>query len=1156
MARARAQFPQEPSEAQPSASISASALRSWLRTMAAITAPHRENGAAPVDIPTADRPVFPQRSDSYPSYPSDQPFGFTVAPDDDLDQLCSRLDTLTRRLSRLATRVDDARPATTITPDDPVDAAITEIFARQRVLAKTEPDGPTMFPPPVHVPADHPQPDASPMSPADGAFDLSTLEQQLKLITKQLEILRSPCRAEELVTELRQELAGIAATLELLVPRSAFDALEREVRAMTDRLDSTRGVDADTPSFAKLEQGLADIRDAITTLAPGELGEAVLTLSHRVDQISAVDADPLMLQQLDAAITALRSIVAQVASGDALAALVQEVRQLSEKIDRNLPNEPAPAPPALGHDLLLALEKEVSGIAATLSAKADQAPAPAIEPLIESIIHKLDRFDLFADEETMFAPIKAHLSELGDKIDRLQSPQADPAAVAPLEVKLGHIAETIERMNTEGIERPILAELNERLQAIATKLDRLEENTPGRGDLSPLEQRIAELAEKLGASEARLGNLQGIEHGMAELIGRLDEIRTAAGVDVPSSRPHGASVDTADSVAEEAEAAPSFESDHPAPAAERPIAAPDHQAFAEEPATVAADPLPIAAESPTGPREPSRHWSRDDRFGGQQADEGLAPTDHAYDRAAARSWQSPTPQIEPARPPEVAENRAAIKATEAAAVSTTHGPAKAPTDAANVRADTPIEPGLTPPRFRARHRTAERIVASQAALGPMPADRAAGAKPRPNFIIAARRAAQAASEQQGALAAAAAAGDIASGRKGQGLAKRVRSLFLSGSVILLALGATGILLSISDQQNAANDRPIKLAAVPAPTTIVRKQPAVATAASTTTPETALTAPTESNAPAVQETISSTDQGVPPTPAAAEGKRHTEPPSALALFDATGSLGMPRAPRSSTVPSAQSAPSVQPVTTSKADSWSDPLPPALTTKPLLAGIEAHNPGAAYEIALRYAEGRGIEADMAVAAMWFARAAEGGVVPAQFRLGGLYEKGIGVQKDPAQARRYYLAAAKHGYAHAMHNLAVLYAEGSEGKTDFAAAVKWFRKGAEYGVPDSQYNAAVLLARGIGVEQNLGEAYKWFAIAAKGGDKDAAKKRDEIATRLDAQTLAAARLAASVFVPTPQPAEATAVHAPATGWDDVVVTPKPRAAVRHNGTKAARL
>lgn len=190
------------------------------------------------------------------------------------------------------------------------------------------------------------------------------------------------------------------------------------------------------------------------------------------------------------------------------------------------------------------------------------------------------------------------------------------------------------------------------------------------------------------------------------------------------------------------------------------------------------------------------------------------------------------------------------------------------------------------------------------------------------------------------------------------------------------------------------------------------------------------------------------------------------------------------------------------------------------------------------------------------MWFARAAEGGVVPAQFRLGGLYEKGIGVQKDPAQARRYYLAAAKHGYAHAMHNLAVLYAEGSEGKTDFAAAVKWFRKGAEYGVPDSQYNAAVLLARGIGVEQDLGEAYKWFAIAAKGGDKDAAKKRDEIATRLDAQTLAAARLAASVFVPTPQPAEATAVHAPATGWDDVVVTPKPRAAVRHNGTKAARL
>ena len=44
---------------------------------------------------------------------------------------------------------------------------------------------------------------------------------------------------------------------------------------------------------------------------------------------------------------------------------------------------------------------------------------------------------------------------------------------------------------------------------------------------------------------------------------------------------------------------------------------------------------------------------------------------------------------------------------------------------------------------------------------------------------------------------------------------------------------------------------------------------------------------------------------------------------------------------------------------------------------------------------------------------------------------------------------------------------------------------------------------------VEQNLAESYKWFALAAAQGDQDAAKKRDDVAGRLDAQSLVAARL-----------------------------------------------
>ena len=99
--------------------------------------------------------------------------------------------------------------------------------------------------------------------------------------------------------------------------------------------------------------------------------------------------------------------------------------------------------------------------------------------------------------------------------------------------------------------------------------------------------------------------------------------------------------------------------------------------------------------------------------------------------------------------------------------------------------------------------------------------------------------------------------------------------------------------------------------------------------------------------------------------------------------------------------------------------------------------------------------------------------------------------------------------------MHNLAVLYAEGVDGKPDYQSAAYWFRKAADYGVTDSQYNLGILYARGIGVETNLAEAYKWFALAAREGDKESAKKRDELGTRLDQVTAAAAHAAVRTWV-----------------------------------------
>jgi localization factor PodJL len=276
------------------------------------------------------------------------------------------------------------------------------------------------------------------------------------------------------------------------------------------------------------------------------------------------------------------------------------------------------------------------------------------------------------------------------------------------------------------------------------------------------------------------------------------------------------------------------------------------------------------------------------------------------------------------------------------------------------------------------------------------------------------------------------------------------------------------------------------------------------------------------------------------------------PAAAPEQDVTG-LTAPAA--SIPIPAAKPAPAP-----ARSSSGVERLPPTFSNV-LRTAAGKGDPGAQYEIAQRFADGRGVPQNLAEAADWFDRAAKQGRVVAQFRLGGFYEKGFGVKKDLEAARRLYTAAAEAGNAKAMHNLAVLYAEGLDGKPDYPTAGKWFRQAAGYGLTDSQYNLGILFARGIGVETNLPEAYKWFALAAREGDKEAANKRDDVAGRLDPRLLAAAKLEVQSWTAQEQPEIAIQALVPQGGWDPIMpmpITPKPRnpgARADASGTPAAR-
>ena len=108
------------------------------------------------------------------------------------------------------------------------------------------------------------------------------------------------------------------------------------------------------------------------------------------------------------------------------------------------------------------------------------------------------------------------------------------------------------------------------------------------------------------------------------------------------------------------------------------------------------------------------------------------------------------------------------------------------------------------------------------------------------------------------------------------------------------------------------------------------------------------------------------------------------------------------------------------------------------------------------------------------------AQAGDASAQYRLGVMYAEGRGIPANDAEAALWFERAAQQGEPMAQYNLGASYAEGTGVRKDMAAAAKWFRRAADQGVALAQLNLGLLYANGAGVPQDYVEALKWVDLA----------------------------------------------------------------------------
>ncbi|HEY0233429.1 MAG TPA: hypothetical protein VGC86_00025 [Afipia sp.] len=1026
----------------------------------------------------------------------------------DVAEIHSRLDAIARQVEQISAPAAPSRgdPAVARQLND----AITRLDARLSQISQPSQNQPSQNQPSQNQSSQRlaqtaPMPERPPYPPAQlPPLDFSIAE----IIARQGELDGRP-QLQPPAYLTPQMAAPIAPNY------PDFSGLEKQLFNITSQIETLRRPDGIEQSIAAFRAELSEIRIAITEAMPRRAIESleneIRSLAKRIDETRQHGIDGNALSGIERALADIRGELRSLTPAEQLAGFDDAIRNLGGKIDMIVRSNQDPGAIHQLDDAIAALKTIVANIAST-------------------------------DVMTQLAD---NVRTLSLKVDQLSQSGGGSDILSALEQRIGVLTSALEQR-----ERPAPADssyFDNAVRTISDRLDHLQVGSDPSSTFTHVEQRVAHLLERLEASESRPANFGRIEDGLSEIL-RLLQQRTDGQVQHNAAPMDQGFIDAIKRELADMRYSQSETDRHTQDSLEvvhntlghvvdrlAHIEGDLRETRAAPPSATpsAFSPTPSAPAHPEPPRAVPSAASMPLQHRPELPNPALAQTQ-------ARSATQQTYESSSLRDIAIDPSRNNI-AAPAAAMSLQQS-ARTPIDP-DLPPDHPLEPGTRHSQGRGPS-PSERIAASESALKDIAANTREPVSSS-NFIQAARRAAQAAQTATATPANAgskAAKGNPKSGAKANRvlalndaariaskpsadaassqLSARIRAVLVGVSVVVIVFGTVKMAMNLLNSGDPS---------MPAPAAETRITPQVTEPPSDqpapSAPKTENLAPAEPSTPAEPSMTSPTPIGKQSMSAPALPSRGAAVPAG----DITGSVTSPYI----TAP-AFNARNAGKKTAAIATPVSAQLPEAIGGAALRDAALKGDPGAAYEIGLRYAEGKGVQPNFDEAAKWYDRAAQADIVPAMFRLGTLYEKGLGVPKDANIAGRYYRQAAERGNAKAMHNLAVLEADGGGKSPNYKNASEWFRKAAERGVADSQFNLAILYARGIGVEQNLAESYKWFSLAAAQGDVDSGRKRDDVAKRLDAQSLAAAKLAIQTFTPEQQPADAITVAAPAGGWD----------------------
>ena len=271
-----------------------------------------------------------------------------------------------------------------------------------------------------------------------------------------------------------------------------IDGLERQLRQITARIESLGPSSDLESSVAAIRGDLTDIARLITEALPRRAVESleieVKALAQRIEHSRQCGVDMGAIAGLERGLGDVREALQNLKPAESLVGFDEAVRALSQKVDM-------------------------------IVAKDDPAALQQLETAIGALRGIVSHV---ASNETL-TKVAEDVRSLAGKVDTLASTAASGQNLSALENRIDTLTNALTASTEAGTAVP--HELEKLLTGLIEKLEWVQLTHTDHAALAHLEDRIATLVQRFDASDARLGHLEAIERGIADLLVHIEELR-------------------------------------------------------------------------------------------------------------------------------------------------------------------------------------------------------------------------------------------------------------------------------------------------------------------------------------------------------------------------------------------------------------------------------------------------------------------------------------------------------------------------------------------------------------------------------------------------------------------------------------------------------